>query len=64
MKIKNIKFWFLLMIGIFLVLDGSLSIWFGNECLNQCANNNILGNIVRVIRGLGGAILMVLAFKK
>ena len=61
---KKFKFWFLLIFGIFLLLDGSLSIWFGNECLNQCANNNNFGNLVRVIRGIGGAVLLVLAFTK
>ena len=58
--IKTFIFWF----GLFLVLDGVLSIWFGNSCLNQCANNNTFGNIVRIIRGIGGLILIILSFTR
>lgn len=61
---KNFRFWFLFLFGIFLLLDGTLSIWFGNACLISCANNNDFGNTVRVIRALGGAVILILAFVK
>lgn len=64
MKKKKIIFWILLGTGIFLLLDGVLSIWFGMECLNNCYNNNNFGNIVRVVRTLGGAAILVIAFNK
>lgn len=60
---KSFKFWFLLIFGFFLLLDGILSIWFGMQFLPaDIPNNSIFGNIVRVIRALGGAVLLVIAF--
>ena len=58
--IKTFIFWF----GIFLLLDGILSIWLGNECLQGCLNNSIWGNIVRVIRALIGTTLIAISFTK
>jgi hypothetical protein len=47
---KKLLFWF----GVFLLADGILSWYFGNSCLNSCANNNLLGNAVRGLRaGIG-----------
>jgi len=57
---KTFAFYF----GVFLLLDGILSIWFGNACLSECFNNSIGGNIVRVLRSLGGVVLIVLSFTK
>ena len=58
----NLKKWFLV-IGIFLVLDGLLSVYFGNSCLNNCANNNNLGNLVRYARAVCGGILIYFNYK-
>jgi len=55
---KNKKIF--LLVGIFLLLDGILSIYFGHKCLILCANNNLFGDIVRVIRALIGAYLIYL----
>ena len=60
--IRQFIFWILLISGFFLVFDGTLSLWWGNECLNQCANNNIFGNIIRVIRTIIGTGAIVIAF--
>jgi len=50
----------LLLTGIFLVLDGVLSIYFGHKCLNSCTNNNLFGDFVRIIRALVGGYLIYL----
>jgi len=51
---KRILFW----IGIFLLLDGLLSIYFGNKCLISCSNNSDFGNYIRLIRaGIGGFLI-------
>lgn len=52
---KHFIFWF----GIFLILDGILSIIYGTACLNQCLNNNDFGNTIRILRAIGGAILLL-----
>ncbi len=55
MKIKKK---ILLIMGIFLLLDGILSIYYGNSCLNNCLNNNTFGNIIRIIRAISGGYLI------
>ncbi len=54
----NISKKLLFYIGIFLLLDGILSYYFGNACLNECLNNNNFGNLVRIIRAVIGGLLM------
>lgn len=46
--------------GLFLVLDGIISIIWGMECEScfHCPNNDFVGNIVRVIRTVIGALIM------
>jgi hypothetical protein len=51
-------------IGLFLAADGLLSIYFGNSCLNNCANNNYFGNLVRIIRTFIGFYIIYLGTKK
>ena len=48
----------LLVIGSFLLLDGLLSVYFGNSCLYRCYNNSHVGNIVRIIRAAIGFYLI------
>ena len=60
----NNKNKFLLFCGIFLLLDGVLSIIFGHACLNNCMNNNLIGDGVRVFRALLGLILIIMVVKK
>ena len=54
MNTRRLFFWF----GIFLILDGILSYFFGNACLIRCANNNDFGNMIRIIRTIIGIILV------
>lgn len=54
MNTKKLFFW----IGAGLVLDGVLSYYYGNSCLNMCLNNNNLGNLVRILRAVAGGVLM------
>lgn len=56
--------YFVLYFGIFLVLDGILSLVWGTGCLNSCFNNSWFGNIVRIVRALGGVVLILLSFKR
>lgn len=51
-------------IGLFLVVDGLLSVYYGNSCLNTCLNNNDFGNFVRYLRAGLGVILIYFALKK
>ena len=54
MNTKKLYFW----IGMFLILDGVLSYYYGNACLNNCLNNNDFGNMVRIIRAIVGGVLV------
>ena len=54
MKKKSIIFF----IGLFLIIDGLGSLYWGNNCLSSCSNNNIFGNIVRIIRTVAGGYLV------
>lgn len=62
-KDSRIHKWILLVLGIFLFLDGILSLVFGNYCLVNCANNSLIGNIVRWVRTLIGVYLVYLSKK-
>lgn len=54
METRKIYFWF----GVALILDGLLSHYFGQKCLNSCANNNDFGTLVRFARaGIGGLLV-------
>ena len=48
----------LFIIGLFLLVDGVLSVYFGNACLYSCYNNSPIGNIVRIIRAAVGFYLI------
>ena len=50
----KLLFW----IGIFLLADGLLSVYYGNNCLNVCPVNSDFGNMVRYIRAAIGGILI------
>jgi len=54
MNPKQLYLW----IGIFLLLDGVLSLYWGKSCTGTCANNSDFGNLIRIIRTIGGAILV------
>jgi hypothetical protein len=56
--------WILLALGIFLVLDGILSLYFGNSCLDKCLNNNYFGNLVRWMRAIIGVYLIYIGVRK
>jgi len=56
--------WILLIIGIFLLLDGLLSVYFGNTCLDKCLNNNYFGNLVRWVRAIIGVYLVYLGIRR
>jgi len=55
-------FWILRIIGIFLILDGILSVYF--QQADGCLNNTLFGNIVRVIRAIFGFSLILLTLNK
>jgi hypothetical protein len=54
----NLSKKWLLAIGIFLILDGVLSLHYGKFCLNSCMNNSDIGNLVRYIRTIIGGVLV------
>lgn len=55
----SVIFPIMIIFGIFLFLDGILSLLWGNSCLNTCFNNSAFGNSVRVIRAIIGFFLIV-----
>lgn len=55
---KNKKI--LLLIGIFLLLDGLLSIYFGHKCIITCVNNSFFGDFIRLLRTVIGGYLIYL----
>ena len=63
MKVQNKM---LLILGIFLVLDGILSVIvaFPDTCYSSCLNNSIPGQIGRAIRTLIGLFLVYESFKR
>jgi hypothetical protein len=61
---KKVMFWHKIVIfitGLFLFLDGLLSLIFGNACLSSCLNNSNIGNIVRVVRLVLGVFLIYIS---
>jgi len=60
----KVVFWHKVVIfisGLFLFLDGLLSLIFGNACLSSCLNNSDAGNIVRTVRLILGAFLIYIS---
>lgn len=53
-----------LALGIFLVVDGILSLYWGNFELNHfiesfgTMNNSVLGNLIRIVRVAAGGVLI------
>ena len=61
---RRIHKWLLVLIGLFLLFDGVLSLYFGNSCLFSCFNNSPVGNIVRWVRLIIGLYLIYLGVKR
>ncbi|MFA6022635.1 MAG: hypothetical protein WC781_00950 [Candidatus Pacearchaeota archaeon] len=58
-KIRNIT---LLIFGLFLLLDGIISIFWAMP--DTCLNNSVLGNVIRIIRATIGGYLVYISVKK
>lgn len=61
---KKVMLWHKIVIfltGVFLFLDGVLSLFFGNACMYSCMNNSDIGNVVRIVRTVLGIFLIYIS---